>query len=114
MATFPVTAQSAFAAGKLSTEQARALIKGGYATFYSHPTSRRNSCAELHQIVENAFLDCPNHETARRKHLNARDKVQSLLFSRPALPKAVARRRNLTVRFLEEARRPRSLDWDPG
>jgi hypothetical protein len=26
MATFPVTAQSAFAAGKLSTEQARALI----------------------------------------------------------------------------------------
>jgi hypothetical protein len=88
MATFPVTAQSAFAAGsgEVSTEQARALITA-VVTLRFTP---EELLAELRQTVEHAFLDCPNHETARRKHLNARDKVQSLLLIRPALRKAAA------------------------
>jgi hypothetical protein len=69
-------------------------------------------CGELPQTVEHVLLDCPIHNTARRKHLSARGGVRSLdqLFNKPLLSVG-------TLRFLEETQactKPRSLDWDPG
>jgi hypothetical protein len=69
-------------------------------------------CGELPQTVEHVLLDCPIHEAARHKHLNARGRVRSLdqLFNNPLLCVG-------TLRFLEETQacaKPRSVDWDPG
>jgi hypothetical protein len=69
-------------------------------------------CGELPQTVKHVLLDCPIHEAARSRHLNARGRVRSLdqLFNKPLLCVG-------TLRFLEETQacaKPWRLDWDPG